>query len=246
MRRIRADKAVQQYSVIDALVAGLFDGEFTVAEVRQGGDLGLGCGDHMDGELVVLDGVFRVFRGDGEVAVLGADETLAFAEVVPFRPDGTETLPGLPDLPALLASVRARAGSANLFHAVRFRGRFGSVALRDARRQAKPYRPLAEAVHDQREFTVTDAVGTIVGFVAPPFFQGISVAGPHLHFVDDAGAVGGHVLGLTDGAGELAIETYFGVTIRLPHSAAYRSAELGTGADADAAIRHAESDHQVQ
>jgi acetolactate decarboxylase len=244
MRRFRAEKAVQQYSVVDALVAGLFDGEFTVAEVARGGDFGLGCGDHMDGELVVLDGVFRLFHGDGTVTVLPPSETLAFAEVVPFQADSSEPLEAVADLAALIEEVRARTVSENVFHAVRFEGRFGSLALREARRQTKPYLPLAEAVHDQREVTVTDAMGTLVGFVAPSFFQGVSVAGTHLHFVDASGGVGGHVLGLEGATGELGIETYFGVSIRLPHSAAYLGADLEGGAEVDAAIRHAESDHQ--
>ncbi|MGD8194906.1 acetolactate decarboxylase [Herbiconiux sp. P18] len=247
MRRSHASKKVQQFSVVDALVAGLFDGEFPVSEVVHAGDFGLGCGDHMDGELVLLDGVCRLFHGDGSVTVLEPDETLAFAQVVPFAPELSEPLEAVAGLAELVAEVRARVASENLFHAVRFRGRFDSITLREAVRQTKPYRPLAEAVHTQRETTATDARGTIVGFVTPPFFQGIGVAGPHLHFVDDEGRVGGHVLGLEGATGELSLETYFGVSILLPHSEEYLSADLGAGLDAagvDRAIRHAESDSQ--
>jgi acetolactate decarboxylase len=244
-RNRRAEKSVVQFSIVDALVAGLFDGVFTVGRIARSGSLGLGCGDHMDGELVVLDGEFRLFHGDGRMTVLGASDSLAFAEVVDFEPEISEPLEAVPSLDALIAEVHARVVSENIFHAVRFDGRFAAVSLREANRQSKPYLPLAEAVHDQRENVVTDVVGTVLGFVAPHVFQGITVAGAHFHFVDSSGTIGGHVLGLSGASGEVAVESYSGVTVRLPSSAEYLAADLDlAGSDADAAIRRAESDHQ--
>ncbi|MDO9395022.1 MAG: acetolactate decarboxylase [Herbiconiux sp.] len=236
------DKAVEQFSLVDALVVGLFDGVFSVAQVARRGDFGLGCGDHMDGELVVHEGEFRLFHGDGSMTLLGDDDALAFAEVVRFEPTLREPVV-VGSFDELVARIRSLVVSDNLFHAVRVRGRFQTVSLREAVRQTKPYLPLAEAVRTQREITVPDARGTLLGFVAPRVFQGISVAGPHLHFVDETGAVGGHVLGLQGVEGVLEIESYSAVTVRLPSSADYLAAELDP-ADSDAAIRHAESDHQ--
>lgn len=243
--RSRPEKTIEQFSLVDALVAGLFDGVFTVEEVGRRGDFGVGCGDHMDGELVLLDGVFRLFHGDGTVTTLSPSETLAFAEVVEFAPSQSELLETVPTLEALLAEVDSRVPSPNLFYAVRFAGHFAEVSLREARRQSKPYLPLAQAVHDQRENTVTDVRGTLVGFIAPSVFQGISVSGAHLHFVSDDGLVGGHVLGVAAATGELAIETCTGLTVRLPLSPEFLAASLDeAAAGADEAIRHAESDHQ--
>lgn len=242
-QKSRPRKVIEQFSIVDALLAGLFDGVFSVEEVSRSGRLGLGCGDHMDGELVLLDGVFRLFHGDGSVTVLRPDETLAFAEVVDFRPDTAELVEAIDSFDQLTQEVAARVPSQNLFHAVRFDAHFASVSLREAKRQSKPYLPLAAAVHDQRENTVTDVAGTLLGFIAPGVFQGISVAGPHFHFVDSTGTVGGHVLGITGATGELSVETYTGVTVHLPTSADYLAADLELG-DIDAAIRHAESDHQ--
>lgn len=241
--RSRSEKVVEQFSIVDALVAGLFDGEFSVAQVGRRGSFGLGCGDHMDGELVVLDGVFRLFHGDGRMTVLEPHDTLAFAEVVDFVPERTELLEAVPSLDALVTDVAERVLSQNLFHAVRFHAHFARISLREAKRQTKPYLPLAQAVHDQRENTLLDVSGTLLGFVAPHVFQGISVAGPHFHFVDDSGQQGGHVLELSQATGELALESFTALTVRLPHSEAYLNADLELD-DVDAAIRHAESDHQ--
>jgi acetolactate decarboxylase len=242
-RNARAEKVVTQFSIVDALVAGLFDGVFTVGRIARSGHLGLGCGDHMDGELVVLDGEFRLFHGDGTMTELDSGASVAFAEVVHFEPDSTELVEAVSSLDELVAGIRERVVSENVFHAVRFDAHFAVVSLREAKRQSKPYLPLADAVHDQRENVVADVTGTLLGFIAPRFFQGISVAGPHFHFVDETGRLGGHVLGLTDATGELSIESYGGVTVRLPSSADYLAADLDD-AGVDEAIRHAESDHQ--
>jgi acetolactate decarboxylase len=242
-QKSRHRKVIEQFSLVDALIAGLFDGVFTVDEISRSGRLGVGCGDHMDGELVLLDGVFRLFHGDGTVTVLNPDETLAFAEVVDFTPDSTELVESIDSFDQLATEIAARVVSPNLFHAVRFDAHFASVSLREANRQSKPYLPLALAVHDQSEKTVTDVAGTLLGFVAPHVFQGISVAGPHFHFVDSTGSVGGHVLDISGATGELSIETYTGVTVHLPVSADYLAADLELD-DVDGAIRRAESDHQ--
>ncbi|GAA2237370.1 acetolactate decarboxylase [Herbiconiux moechotypicola] len=239
----RAEKAVEQFSLVNALVVGLFDGVYSVQEVARRGDLGLGCGDHMDGELVLVDGEFRLFHGDGTVTVLGADDSLAFAEVVRFEPEIVTDVFGVTSFGELVERIRGLVVSDNLFHAVRMRGVFEGVGLREAKRQSKPYLPLAEAVRDQREVTVPRMRGTLAGFLAPRVFQGISVAGPHLHVVDESGLVGGHVLGLASAEGVLEIESYSAVTVRLPSSEDYLAAELAPEG-ADAAIRHAESDHQ--
>lgn len=243
MRRSPAPKLLQQFSLVDALVAGLFDGVFSVEEVGRAGSFGLGCGDHMDGELVVLDGVFRIFHGDGTMSVLDPSEQVAFAEVVDFTAASTELVEAVESLPELEAEVRRRVVSANIFHAVRFDAHFAAISLREAKRQTKPYLPLAEAVHDQREVVLTDVTGTLLGFLAPQVFQGVTVAGAHFHFVSADGEQGGHVLGLATATGDLAVESYYGVSVQLPSSPEFLEAELDLPG-ADDAIRHAESDHQ--
>ena len=242
-RKHSSQKVVEQFSLVDALIAGLFDGVFPVSQLARAGTLGLGCGDHMDGELVVRDGVFRLFHGDGSMTELEASDTLAFAEMVDFEPDVSALVEAVPSLDALVHEAGERVASRNLFHAVRFDAHFASISLREAVRQSKPYLPLAEAVHTQRENVLTDVSGTLLGFIAPHAFQGITVAGAHFHFVDESGQQGGHVLDLTSATGDLAIESYYGVTVRLPSSAEYLAADLDL-ADVDEAIRHAESDHQ--
>ena len=47
---------VYQTSTMAALLDGIYDGDLTIAELLTHGDFGLGTFNHLDGEMVVLDG----------------------------------------------------------------------------------------------------------------------------------------------------------------------------------------------
>ncbi|HET8778537.1 MAG TPA: acetolactate decarboxylase [Agromyces sp.] len=49
--------AVTQFAVLDALLAGAYESGIRVADACATGDFGLGCVDHLGGEVVILDGV---------------------------------------------------------------------------------------------------------------------------------------------------------------------------------------------
>ena len=237
--RPRPDKAIHQFSFVDALVAGLYDGAFATSEVLERGDLGVGCGDALDGELILLDGVAYLCRGDGEVLIVPPDQLLPFAEVAHFEPTFTRVVQGLAekDFEALVESL---VPSNNLFYAIRFDGSFGGMTVREATRQQRPFPGLAEAVKSQHENTVGPTRGTMLGFKGPDVFQGLSVADFHLHYLDDARAFGGHVMDFDLVEGTLTLEAYAGFNLRLPQVESYLDAQLDD-IDADADIRSAES-----
>ena len=51
---------ITQVSVIDALMIGRYDGVMPIPELLRHGDFGVGTLDHLDGEMIILDG--RRFR----------------------------------------------------------------------------------------------------------------------------------------------------------------------------------------
>jgi acetolactate decarboxylase len=229
---------IHQFSFIDALVAGLYEGAFTASQVLEAGDSGLGCGDSLDGEVVIIDGVAYDCRSDGTVTRVGDDEPLLFAEVVRFEPSHIEQIEQL-DAAALEQRIGELVPSRNLFYAVRVDGTFDRMLVREAARQQQPYRGLAEAVADQHEDNSGPTVGTVVGFLGPEAFQGLSVAGFHLHYLDDARTLGGHVLDFRLRSGSLAIQAVSTFTVHLPEVDTYLAAPLD-GHDWSAAIRRAE------
>lgn len=237
--RPRPGTAVLQFSFVDALVAGLYDGAFAASDITAAGDLGLGCGDALDGELVLIDGQLRVCRGDGEVHDVASADLIPFAEVVRFEPTHVETVRGLSEKD-FEHYVEALVPSDNLFYALRLDGDFEWMTVREAVRQQKPFRGLAEAVQDQHENAIGATRGTMVGFKGPDVFQGLSVADFHLHYLDDARAFGGHVMDFALTEATLSVQAFSTFTLRLPEVESYLEAELDD-MDADEAIRQAES-----
>lgn len=64
----RIDKIIH-YSTIDAMRNGVYKGSLTVKELKINGDFGLGTYNRLDGEMVVLNGVFYRVKSNGEVVI---------------------------------------------------------------------------------------------------------------------------------------------------------------------------------
>jgi acetolactate decarboxylase len=71
--------AVTQFAVLDALLAGAYESGLRVSEACAVGDFGLGCVDHLGGEVVILDASAIECTLDGPPAVMRSDEILPFA-----------------------------------------------------------------------------------------------------------------------------------------------------------------------
>ncbi|MDP3209597.1 MAG: acetolactate decarboxylase [Rhodoglobus sp.] len=236
--RPRPGTAIHQFSFVDALVAGLYEGAFAASDVLGQSDHGLGCGEALDGEIVVLDGTAFVCRDDGTVQRLDASAPIPFAEMVRFEPTHVERIEDM-DARALELRIDELVPSRNLFYAVRVDGAFDRMTVREAARQQQPYRGLAQAVADQHEDSASSTVGSVFGFRGPEVFQGLSVADWHLHYLDDERTLGGHVMNFRLRSGSLAIQALSEFTVHLPEVDSYLDAALDHH-DSDAAIRQAE------
>ena len=77
-----------QYNTLGALMAGLYGGSFTIKELLEHGDLGIGTLDSIDGELIVLDGKAYQAKGSGEepeIVEVAPDATVPYAAIVPHQ-----------------------------------------------------------------------------------------------------------------------------------------------------------------
>jgi acetolactate decarboxylase len=206
-----------QASTIGALLDGAFDGDLSFAELAEHGDLGLGTLNHLDGEMIALDGEF--FRADVEGAVnpIGSRERTPFAVVTRFEPEVDLVLEGALAQSELLERIDALTPPGASSCAVRLDGRFELVRARSVPRQDPPYRPLTEVVADQHVFELRDVAGTMLGFRFPAWIEGIEVAGYHLHFVSADRRRGGHVLDSRAAAGlRLRIDPSDDLHVELP------------------------------
>lgn len=189
-----SDEVVTQVSTIDALMAGVYDGATTLTELRRNGDIGVGTFQGLDGELVLLDGVFYQVTADGTAKKPDLSARTPFAAVTFFTADRNLKLKEGTNFKEFADSTEKWLPSRNIFYAVKLKGSFRSVKTRSVPPQKKPYRPLAEIVKTQPVFELKDTAGTVVGFWCPPFVKGINVPGYHLHYITSDGKAGGHVL----------------------------------------------------
>jgi acetolactate decarboxylase len=194
--------AVTQFAVIDALLAGAYESGLRVAAARSIGDFGLGCVDHLGGEVVIVGGEAIECTLDGPPAAMDDDDILPFAIVCRF-PDVPRVGLGEQDFAGFAASVEGLLTSRNLFHAVRFDGVLSEVRVRITPRQHHRFPRLAEVTSHQVETVARDIRGTVVGFWTPAIYQGIAVAGLHLHFLSEDRSIGGHLLDLAAESGDL-------------------------------------------
>jgi len=216
-----------QASTIAALLEGSFEGDVTLAELAERGDLGLGTLNHLDGEMIALDG--RFYRADvqGGIDEVPPSERTPFAVVVPFDPEINFELEGSITHDFLLAEIDRRIPAGVASCAVRIDGRFESIKARSVPRQDPPYRALTEVVSGQHVFELADVDGTMLGFRFPEYAEGIEVSGWHLHFISEDRTRGGHVLDSRsatlhvqlDLSGELHVELPAGVDLTDPGAA---------------------------
>lgn len=157
------DAEVYQYSTIGALLDGVYDGDATVADILQHGDFGLGTFNHLDGEMVILDGVCYRLRADGTATRAAPTDRTPFAAITRFHRDFGIAIAERTDRAAVTAAIDQRITSTNLIYAIRVTGHFADLHTRTVMEQQQPYPPLTQATEGQAETRFTDVSGTLVG-----------------------------------------------------------------------------------
>lgn len=220
-----ASSAVTQFAVLDALLGGVYSSGIAVRDVLAHGDTGIGCCEGLGGEAVVLDGLAFECTADGPPRRMDEADELPFVDVSSLGDAPAWTVADL-TFSRLEKAIEERLASRNLFHAVRLDGVAAEVRTRVTRRQRPPFPPLAEVAAEQIETETHECAGSLVGFWMPRIYQGISVAGLHLHFLSDDRAVGGHVLDVRVREGRLRMSAYRRFALVLPDDEQFRNTEL--------------------
>ncbi len=219
---------VFQYSTVNALLSGLYDGDMTLAELAAKGDTGLGTINGIDGELIVLDGKFYSALANGTVRELKPEDKTPFAVVAHFRPERQAGLPDGLDYKSLQSLTDQLVQAPNHLQVIRIDGTFPEMKVRSEPKQSPPYRPLAEVLEDEQVvFELENVTGSMIGFRMPSYVAGINVPGYHFHFITDDRKQGGHVLDLELSSGTIKIDDVSNFEMVLPTSAAFQGVKLG-------------------
>lgn len=221
----KAGDSIFQYSTIDALLAGLYDGDLTMQGLMRQGDFGIGTLNGIDGELVVVDNVAYHVSAGGAATVAPNSARVPFATVSDFNEELTLNLGRIDSLEELNSAVAARLPSQNTFCAIRIDGNFSQVKARAIPKQQPPYAPLHKVVKHQVVVSFSGE-GTLVGYYSPPFVKGVNVPGFHWHFLTKDRTGGGHVLGCAFKPTTARLDELRSLTVKLPDSQSFDDLNL--------------------
>jgi acetolactate decarboxylase len=222
-----------QYSTLDALLAGHYDGVATLADFKKQGTLGIGTFNGLDGEMVFYkDTVYQV-KASGEVVIPEEKNTTPFACAVDFDPETTETVTNVTSYAQLKDVLNGYIKNPNLFYAFRVKGHFTKVHTRSVPAQEKPYKPLAEVVKHQPEFNFENIDGVLVGFYCPAYVKGINVPGFHLHFLSEDKKSGGHLLNVAFDEAEVSVDKISAYKLILPDTVTFASESFDKDTEAE-------------
>jgi len=220
-----AGDTVFQYSTIDALLAGLYDGDMSLHDLKSQGDFGLGTLNGLDGELIVLEGQAYHVTAGGKATIPPDPSKTPFATVSFFQEDTILKLDKISSLSALNEAVAKGLPSKNHFYAIRIDGQFSSVKTRAIPKQNEPYAPLASVVKEQ-VIVQFSGEGTLVGYYSPSFVKGVNVPGFHWHFLTKDRQGGGHVLDCVMSPTVARMDTLLTFSVRLPDDKKFNSLDL--------------------
>lgn len=243
-----APNEIFQYSIVTALLDGVADNGLPITDLLKHGDHGLGTFRHLEGEMIVLDGVVYQMRSDGSVTEVDLssnkqDEVAVapFAMITHFQPTQSTqaVLSDKADLHSLVAFLLPEAH--NVYLAIRIYGRFRSITVRTVGGQTKPHEGLTEVGAHQTSNTFEEdppIEGTIFGFRSPAYMQNVSVSGDHLHFISADKRKGGHLLALvSDGEVTVEVAPAYKFHLELPaHDDEFNNAPLQGDSEAIAAV----------
>ncbi|OUS30325.1 alpha-acetolactate decarboxylase [Gammaproteobacteria bacterium 45_16_T64] len=220
---------VFQYSAINALLAGVYDGDLTLESLAEHGNTGIGTINGIDGEMIVLDGVFYSIKSDGLAYKLAPGEKTPFAVVAFLNAEVESVLKETSSVDVLTKHLDTLIDAHNAIQVIRIDGSFTQLTLRSEPKQTRPYRPLAELMaEEQVKFELNDVKGTMIGFRMPDYMTGLNVPGYHFHFITDDRKRGGHVLNLQMISGQVTLDTQRGFNMVLPNIPLFNEAMLGS------------------
>jgi len=183
-----------QYSTLGSLLAGVYDGGMTYAEIKDHGDFGLGTFNALDGEMIELDHQVYQIKSDGVAYPVDDEMKAPFAVVTYFEPDQRLVIAETMDCGQLQEHLDGLLPTENIPYALKIEGKFRRVKTRSVPRQAKPYPPLLDVLAEQPTFEFQDTDGVVVGFRLPSYMDVANAPGYHFHFITRDRDAGGHVL----------------------------------------------------
>lgn len=217
-----------------SFVSGLYDAYYPYKQLEQHGNFGLGAPDHLDGELMMLDGKYYQTRYTGITTRLADTGKTPYATVCFFKADKIYK-PGKPLTKAALFSyLDSVLNNQNGMFAIHIKGTFKTVRTRAFPPvMQKPYVPIAAILDKQVFFTFDKIEGDFIGFKLPGYLEGPAISGYHFHFLSANRDKGGHVVDFITDNIVIEIETLNSFTLDVPQTADFNNFNFKKDRSAD-------------
>lgn len=194
----RPDSAVYQTSTFGALLQGIVSGEMKLADLMKKGNHGLGFMSDCKGEMVAIDGQFYRFDDKGVPKVVKSSEKLSLATVTFFNGSKFQKVKKGTSFEALKNEIDSLIKNKNTPYAVRVKGTFAKVSLRNALTK--------EALLEKKVYHAEKVTGTLVGFWFPSYLSGVAQPGYVFQFISDDKKIGGHALEVNLSKGRVCVQ----------------------------------------
>lgn len=196
-----------QHGTLALLVPGLLKGTMKMGELLKHGDTGIGTGEGLDGEVIILGSTAYHIHATGDVTTVSNSFRMPFANAhfARYVPLAEFENVDEADLNKQMVSLSC---AVNTFFSVEIHGTFSNIRTRAAVQSKPPYQTLAETSKNQSVFTRDRIDGTLLGCYSPQLFEGATVGGFHHHFISDDHKFGGHVLGFHLVKGDVSYQLF--------------------------------------
>lgn len=218
-------KEIFQFSSINALMSGVFTGFFDVSAIKACGNFGLGCSNGLTGEMIVDNNDVLEAKDKHPIRLMGDHEKLPFAQVTTFIAE-KEFEARLVNKNNLYSILSQHILLDNIFLAVKITGLFDKIKVRTPNDNGTVYKDAVEVSENQIVRDFESIEGSLIGFWTPHFFENISVAGFHVHFLSEDKQIGGHVIDFDLQEGVISYETKLKLNVELPSDSDYLKKDL--------------------
>lgn len=227
LQHLQNEDLMYQYSIIDALMAGVFDGDLNIAGLKTRGDFGVGTFNKVDGELIMDKGRVYKVSYDGSVSEVRDSDSTSAAFVKYFKADTVITLTGENLSYENVQEHLLRILNPNGIYALRITGNFSAMTTRAARSATPPYPTLTQHLKtNQALFEIQNTQGTCNGFLLPPYLARTNVPGFHLHYLSADLKAGGHIFKFTTNSVRIEVDIAKGFVIENNTNPEFRTVNL--------------------
>jgi acetolactate decarboxylase len=210
---------------INALIEGFYEEKTTIADILTHGDFGLGTFNHLDGEMLLFDGIAYQIKADGNVVIVPDTEPTPFACVTHFRADTWDEIELSNSRESIFELLDSLVPSPNMLYALRIDGVFEYVKTRSVPK-TENYLPLVEAVKNQVIFEFFNVAGSLGGFYTPDFMGSLHAPGYHLHMLTEDRLHGGHLMECRIAKARVGIQHVPKLEVDLPFTLDYLTADF--------------------